>query len=380
MSSEIVPRNRKEQIIKDLSKKMVFIAGPRQTGKTTLSKSILTELGGDIQKSYLNWDFDKDREIILRGEFPFDNQYLILDEIHKFSGWRNTVKGIFDKFQDSLSIIVTGSARLEHYSHGGDSLQGRYFMHRLHPLTVKELKIDQKKDLDHLFNLSGFPEPFLSGSKIEQERWSRSYRSLLINQDLRDLEQVKDISKIELLCLRLPELVSSPLSINNLAGDLSSGHDTVTNWLNILEQLYFCFRIHPFQGSLVKSIRKQAKHYHYDWSLVKDKGASFENFIASHLLKWIHYQQDIFGKNIELMYFRDIEKREIDFLIVENQQVTQAIECKYQSREIDTNLKYFKKKYPKIEAIQVVYDLDDSFINQDQIKVLSALDFLNTLV
>ena len=184
---DLLKRTRKEQIIKDLSKKMVFLSGPRQTGKTTLTKLILEELGADIQKSYLNWDFAQDREKILKSEFPLEAQHLVFDEIHKFSDWRNTVKGLYDKFHQSLSIMVTGSARLEYYSYGGDSLQGRYYLHRLHPLSVKELGITTAKDLDQLVKLSGFPEPFLSGSQTEKNRWSMSYRNLLIREDLRDL-------------------------------------------------------------------------------------------------------------------------------------------------------------------------------------------------
>ena len=121
---------------KDLKKKMVFISDPRQCGKTTLAISILQNAEPRQVNTYLNWDSGIDRENIMKEQFPAGSGLLVLDEIHKYSRWRQVVKGLYDKRNHELNILVTGSGRLEHYKHGGDSLQGRYFSYRLHPFSI----------------------------------------------------------------------------------------------------------------------------------------------------------------------------------------------------------------------------------------------------
>jgi uncharacterized protein len=362
------------QIISDLYRKMVFLAGPRQVGKTSLAKSIMTR-----EDYYLNWDFTEDRESILLNKWPVGKALLVLDEIHKYPEWRNTVKGLFDKRREELRILVTGSARLEYYSYGGDSLQGRYFLHHLNPLTVRELNISTMDDFNQLLNLSGFPEPFLSGSLVERNRWSRNYRTLLVREDIRDLENIHDLAKIEKLSLRLPELVASPLSLNTLREDLEVAHQTVSTWCDILERLYYMFRIYPFGNSKIKANKKQPKHYHYDWALVTDPGARLENLLAMHLLSWCQSQQDIHGRDISLNYYRDAEKREVDFILSENEKPFRAIECKTGSKDIDTGIKYFKKKFPDVECIQLELQNKKSYQSPEGIKVLPLLDYLKDL-
>jgi predicted AAA+ superfamily ATPase len=156
---------------------MVFLGGPRQVGKTTLSKSLFKQVG------YLNWDSNEDRELILTRTLPH-NKVWIFDEIHKFKKWRNYLKGLYDKNKDNHQILVSGSARLDLYRFGGDSLQGRYHFLRLHPLCFDELKSSSAFDFKTLFNLGGFPEPFFKGNKIEAKRWSREYRQRILRDDI----------------------------------------------------------------------------------------------------------------------------------------------------------------------------------------------------
>src|SRR5713101_3619706 len=153
---------------------MVFVAGPRQVGKTTLAKSVP---GGPA--GYLNWDIAEHRERLLRRELPATPLW-VFDEIHKYRRWRNYLKGLYDGRRSRQQILVTGSAKLDFYRFGGDSLQGRYHLLRLHPLSVAELGLARPADLQDLLNLGGFPEPFFSGSAIEARRWSRDHRTLLI--------------------------------------------------------------------------------------------------------------------------------------------------------------------------------------------------------
>ena len=139
------PRYLTGQIKQDLEKKMVFVAGPRQVGKTTLSQGLP---GADT--GYLNWDVAEHRERILKRELPVSNLW-IFDEIHKYRQWRNYLKGLYDNRRSGQQILVTGSGRLDYYRFGGDSLQGRYHLLRLHPFTVSELGLESNQQLLELF-------------------------------------------------------------------------------------------------------------------------------------------------------------------------------------------------------------------------------------
>ena len=234
--------------------------------------------------------------------------------------------------------------------------------------------------MNSLLTLGGFPEPFLSSSKRQALRWQREYKSRVINEDISSLELSQNLFQMELLLLRLPELVGSPLSINPLREDLNLAHKTVAKYLDIFERMYLIYRIHPFNSQELRSVKKEKKHYHYNWSEVLDEGARFENLIAGHLLKWIHFQQDYEGKNMNLYYFRDTDKREVDFIITENRKPIKAIECKLRAKDISPHLKYFKNKFPKTECIQVHLENKKEYLSQEGIKCLSWNRVLNQFI
>lgn len=336
-----------DQILNDLDRKMVFVGGPRQVGKTTLSKTFLHDANG-----YLNWDIPEHREAILKRELPVSGLW-IFDEIHKYKSWRNYLKGLFDRHKTDQKILVTGSARLDYYRYSGDSLQGRYHYLRLHPLSVAELGIDHPNSLNDLLHLGGFPEPFFSGSEIEAKRWSREYRSRLVREDVVELEPVHDLGNIELLSYRLPDLVGSPLSINSLREDLQISHKAVSSWIQILERLYAIFRIPPFGAPKIRAVKKEQKHYHFDWTLISDMPLRFENLVACALLKWVHYLQDTQGEMIDLTYFRDVDGREVDFVVIKDKKPTMMIECKWNDAPVSPALCYLKKRFPDCEAYQI---------------------------
>jgi len=196
---------------------------------------------------------------------------------------------------------------------------------------------------------------------------------------LRSLENIKDISLIELLAIRLPELAGSPLSINAIRQDLQVTHQSVSRWLLMLESLYMIFRIYPFGAPNIRAVKKENKHYHFDWTVLEDAGIRFENLIACHLLKWVHFQQDYEGLDIDLRYFRDIDRREVDFVITKNNKPIQFIECKLKGKEVNSSLKYLKKRFPEAEAFQISLHREDNFVNKDDIHVCPAYDFLMNL-
>lgn len=362
------------QVVEDLNRKMVFLAGPRQVGKTTLSTSLA---GG--KAGYLSWDASSDRERILRGQLPVSPLW-VFDEIHKYKSWRGLIKGFYDTRPDGQKILVTGSGRLDLYRRGGDSLQGRYHLLRLHPLSAAELALQKPKELFDLLTLGGFPEPYFSGSAIQAKRWSREYRTRLIREDVRTLESISDLGNLELLMLRLPDLVGSPLSINALREDLQVSHITVERWVSALERLFAVFRIAAFGAPRIRAVKKERKHYHFDWSLVPNQAARFENLVAAHLLKWVQFQEDTLGADIELRFFRDKDGREVDFVVVEDRKPTLFVEVKWADAEIDKSLKYLAAKFPKVQALQVSATGTRDYVSREGIRVCPALQWLTTLV
>lgn len=370
-----VPKRYLEsQVEADLGKKMVFVAGPRQVGKTTLAKSL-----PDAESGYLNWDSAADRRRMLAGELP-DAPLWVFDELHKYRSWRNWLKGLWDTRRRGQRILVTGSARLDFYRHGGDSLQGRYHLLRLHPFSCAELGLEKTEELESLFTLGGFPEPFLGGSETAARRWSREYASRVLRDDVRDLQRIQDLGNLELLMQRLPDLVGSPLSVNALREDLQVNHKTLTRWLQVLERLYAIWRIAPFGTPKIRAIKKAQKHYHWDWSVVKEPGPRFENLVGSHLLKWVHWQQDTEGNQLELRYFRDTDGREVDFVVCDGKRPVLLVECKLGDDQLDKSLRYLHERFPTAAAWQVSLRGAKDHVTPEGIRVAPAARLLQTLV
>lgn len=363
----------KQQIKSDLEDKMVFLAGPRQVGKTTLSKSIAKN------HEYLNWDIDSHRSSILAKEFA-KSDLLIFDEIHKYKSWRNYLKGIYDQLGEQQKILVTGSAKLDVLRKGGDSLQGRYHFLRLMPLTFSELKMKTSQDALELLNLSGFPEPFFAQSKAKADRWSRQYRERIVRQEVSSTELIQDLGNMEILYHRIPDLVGGTLSVNSLVEDIQISHKTISKWIDVFERLYSVFRIAPFGSPKIKALKKEQKIFLYDWNAIIDKGARFENFLAVHILKWIYYQQDCFGRNLDLRYYRDKQGREVDFVILENNKPIEFIEAKYGDDEISKGLIYLKSKFPHVKARQLHISGQKEYLSGHGIEVSNVVRYISQLV
>ena len=331
-------------LARDLGEKMVFLGGPRQVGKTTVSLSFLPG-GSEADPCYLNWDHPATRKTLLAGGLPAGCGIIALDEIHKFKGWRNLVKGFYDTNKSSRKFLVTGSARLDHYRKGGDSLQGRYHYHRLHPLSLAELgRGAGVGELEQLLKFGGFPEPFLKASDRHWKRWQREHLSRVVREDLVSLEQVRELGQIELLTQMLPDRVGSPLSVNNLRGDLEVSFETADRWIRILENLYFCFRISPFGLPKLRAVKKERKLYLWDWSVCTDAAARFENLVAANLLKYCHHLEDTEGEEMELRFLRDSVGREVDFVVLKNRSPLFAVECKLGERGLSRQVAYFAQR------------------------------------
>ncbi len=324
---------------------MVFIGGPRQVGKTTLALSLLAADADETHPAYLAWDDPRAAARLRRRELPPGEPLLVLDEIHKYARWRNLVKGIYDTERSRRRIVVTGSARLDHYRKGGDSLANRYRFFRLHPFSLPELGgRSSAADLDALLRFGGFPEPLFAQDEREHRIWQRDRITRVVREDLRDLERVREISLIEQLVDLLPPRVGAPLSIKSLREDLEVDHKTVERWTTILENLYLCFRITPYGPPKVRAVKKMQKLYLWDWSMVPEGGARFENLVASQLLKYCHFVEDTEGHAMELRYLRDTDLREVDFVVLRDRKPEFAVECKTGEKSVSPALHYFAER------------------------------------
>ncbi|MBM3209620.1 ATP-binding protein [Candidatus Shapirobacteria bacterium] len=383
-----------EKIVADLGEKMVFLSGPRQVGKTTLAQYLGKRYFSPF--AYLNWDYQPDRKKIINFQFPGEAKLLIFDELHKWKNWKNYLKGIYDKQKTQFKILVTGSAKLDIYQRGGDSLTGRYYHYLLHPFSLAELLflkpkpspfkalnflLPQKAELtlQRLLKFGPFPEPYLKQEARYWRRWQSARLDRLIKEEIRDLRMIADLANLQILVEILPDKVASPLSVNNLREDLEVAHKTLVNYLQTLEFFYFHFRVFPYTRKKIRTIKKMSKLYLWDWSTVPGEGPKLENLIAAHLLKLAHYLKNVEGEKAELFYLRDLEGKEVDFLLVVEDKPWFAVEVKLEETGPSPSLLYFGKKLAIPYLYQVVRTPEVDLFNSG-VRVISAAKFLTGLV
>lgn len=385
--------------------KMAFISGPRQVGKTTLAKAYRLKFS---QFVYKNWDESVFRKLWTKSPNAIAEEFLlaknnetkclVLDEIHKASGWKQKLKGLFDELSGDLKIIITGSARLNVFKKGGDSLMGRYVNFRLHPLSYGEVTHSKKLNpeewkealfkkssfryeqapLLRLLKLSGFPEPYFANSEKILRIWRQGRNEKIVREDLRDLSRLPELSKVEMLASLLPSKVGSPLSVQSLREDLEVAHDTVSRWLKYLGELFYFFEIKPWSKSVPRSLKKEAKIYLYDWTEIEGAGEKFENLVASHLLKACHYWTDTGEGSFALHYLRNKEKQEIDFVIVKDKKPWLCLEAKISDSKIDFSVVDKFLKYTRCPYVQILLEPDLWRVEGDKVvasatRVLAAL-------
>jgi uncharacterized protein len=385
-------------------RQMVFLTGPRQVGKTTLSKQCLQ----NYQFHYLNWDNVVDKALILAGMEEIiarsfgetaaaEPRAIIFDELHKYRQWKTLLKGYFDSYGDRLHFIITGSAKLNVFRRGGDSMMGRYFTYRIHPLSVAEClnKMDPALEIqapgllndqswENLLKFGGFPEPFLAGDSSFYQRWQNAKAEQLFQQDLRELTHVHDIARLELLAHLLTEQVGGVVTYSELAKKTRISEPTVRQWLDILKSVYYCFTIKPWSKNVTRSLLKEPKVYLCDWSMVQPQGARIENFVASHLIKAVHWWTDIGMGKYELFYLRDKEKREVDFVVIKNGHPWLMVEVKSSdNKHVSPHIKYFHQQLKIPYAYQLAYDMPYQELDCFNLKhplIVPMRTFLSQLV
>lgn len=385
------------------NRQMAFVVGPRQVGKTTLCSEFIKS------DNYFNWDNINHRALILEGpaaladKLPLNvltkkQHFIIFDEIHKYKHWKTFIKGFFDVYSEKVKIIVTGSARLDVFRKGGDSLMGRYFLHRVHPFSIREIsgksintnseinnpvKISDDK-FENLIKYGGFPEPYIKSNIRFYNRWKNLRDNQLIKEDIRDLSLVKEIDQLELFAQLLKLQSGQLMNYTSLANKVRVSVDTIRRWVSLLENQYYCFLIRPWTKNISRSLIKEPKCFLWDWSLVEDKGLRLENFVASHLLKAIQFYQDIGLGKYSLHFIRNKDKKEVDFLVAQNDIPWFIVEVKTSAnKQLSKNLVHFKNSLNLKHAFQVVFDLDfvdlDCFAEKEPI-IVPAKTFLSQLI
>ena len=366
----MIKRAITKSLKKDLEDKLIILSGPRQVGKTTLSRSLYANY------EYLNFDIKDERKMILEESFRKDLELVVFDEIHKMRKWKSYLKGIFDQ-KNNFKIITTGSARLDLFRKGGDSLAGRHYFYKLNPFSFHELseKMNESEIISSLMNFGGFPEPLLKSDVNFAKKWRKSHIERVIRDDILGLEKKGDIRSLEILVELLQDRVGSTVSYNSLAEDLRVSIHTIKNWLEILEQLFIVFKVSPYSKSLSRSIQKESKYYFYDIAQnIDDSGKRFENLMACELKFYLEYLESTKGEKVSLHFIRDKEKREVDFLTVINKKPELLIEVKLSDTNFSKSLEYYNKKI-KVKSIQVTLEKIRQK-EKDSIKMMSAKDFL----
>jgi len=385
---------------------MLFLMGPRQVGKTTIAQDLESDWP---RHHYYTWDNSNHRKLIRRGEQELGEELLlgsrdepiplvVFDELHKFRSWKRFLKGFYDTFPSLAHILVTGSARLDVYQKGADSLMGRYFRYRIHPLSVRELiepevtpvglrpepcPIDD--DLfDALWRFGGFPDPLSKASERHWTKWHTLRNEQLFREDLSDLSHVREIAQLEMLAEFIRRSAGSQVSYSSLGRKVGAAHTSIRRWINWLTSLYYCFEIRPWSKNLSRSLLKEPKYYMTDWSAVDDPGARAENLVACHLLKAANFWTDYGTGVFKLYYLRDRDGREVDFLLTRDDKPWLLVEVKLNhAYTVSPHLNYFQKQIQAPYALQVVFDLPDTqrpcFIDNTP-RIVPARTFLSQLV
>ena len=346
----------------DLARKMVFLTGPRQVGKTTLSQALIAHSGGQ----YLNYDVAQDRAAILGQRWSPRAPLLVLDELHKMPNWKAWLKGVVDGKPKEQQLLVTGSARMDTFRQGGESLAGRFYALRMHPIAVPEWQLHAKITRDaamaHVLQRSGFPEPCTAQNDIDAQRWRMPYFDGLVRDDVLEYSRIHDIKAIRLFAELLRERVGSPLSLASIARDLAIAPATLKSYLAILEALYVVFLVRPFGKNIARATLQMPKAYFFDVGLVRGnnaqaEGARFENLIACALLRHTQWQRDTLGLDANLHYVRTKDDAEIDFCVTLDGELTHLVECELADPKPSLAMRRFAEQFSSTKATQVVRDL-----------------------
>ena len=310
------------KILKKLSTGFPIVAvnGPRQSGKTTIAKSVFPK------KAYVSLENPTDRQFAQEDPNGFLDQYkngAIIDEAQNCPQLFSYLQGVVDKNKVMGQYILTGSQQFGLLSGITQSLAGRVGSIELLPFSVDELR-GQKKTLDQLL-LGGFYPPVID-RKIEGFLWHEDYIKTYIERDVRQLINVKDLSTFQKFLKLCAGRVGQLLNISELGSSAGIDQKTAKSWLSVLEASYIVYFLRPHHKNFSKKLVKTSKMYFYDSGLLSYllnmrnshdltlspfRGQVFESMIISDIIK----NDRNYRRQIPIHFWRDSKGVEIDCLL-----------------------------------------------------------------
>jgi len=325
-----------EKEIRQLSKEfpIVAILGPRQSGKTTLAKHIFKKY------KYVSLEDPDMRSLAIEDPRGFLFQYdkkVIIDEIQRVPELFSYLQTHTDELKETGLFILTGSQNYLLMENISQSLAGRVGLATLLPFSIEEvMKYNPKLTLEELMLTGFYPRIYDQG--IRSLSFYKSYLSTYIEKDIRFIKNIVDYDSfykfIKIMAGRTGQILNT-LAISN---ECDISHNTVKEWLSVLETSYITYKLKPFYKNYNKRLIKNAKIYFYDTGLVcyllgiknienlnthYSKGSIFETFVVSDFIK-NNFNK---GKICDFYFWRDSQKKEID-LIINNGVDLKSVEIK----------------------------------------------------
>lgn len=299
---------------------VLTITGPRQSGKTTLTRATFAD------KPYANLEHPVTRQFAEADPVAFLNQYpsgAIIDEIQRVPDLLSYIQAIVDEKQQNSLFVLTGSQQFELMQGISQSLAGRTALLKLLPFSLAEISPHESLTVDEIL-FKGF-YPRIYDQNINPSQAYGDYFETYVERDLRQLVNVKNLSLFQRFVKLCAGRCGQLLNLNNLANDTGISQSTAREWMTVLEASYIVFLLQPYHANIGKRLVKSPKIYFYDVGLVswlcgieKEqqlathplRGNLFENVVIMETLKYRYNH----GKRNNLYFYRDSNGNEIDLL------------------------------------------------------------------
>lgn len=345
--------------------KVLLLIGPRQVGKTTLLKNILTSISSEKKVQFWNCDESDVRQFLSEANsaklksFVGNSDFIVIDEAQRVKDIGLTIKLLHDSFPN-VQLAVTGSSSLDLSNSINEPLTGRKFEYNLFPFSTNEL-VNHTSMLEEMRLLKnrlvyGFYPDVVNNPGEEKEILTNIVNSYLY-KDVFEFQDIRKSSVIEKLVQALALQVGSEVSFNELGNLLGIDTVTVQRYVDLLEKAYVIFHIRSFSRNVRNELKKSIKIYFYDngvrnsvisnfspVELRSDIGALWENFLISERIKNNAYH----NKHAKYYFWRTTQKQEIDF-IEEVDQNLFAYEIKYNPKKVNSKCPVtFSNNYPNV--------------------------------
>lgn len=377
------PRWQKGMITQAMqTRRVLLLSGPRQCGKTTLAKQLISS--STEYRTLDNLILRELAESDPQGFVKHNKKTLIIDEIQRVPALLTAIKMVVDQDPRPGQYLLTGSANIQSLPNVQESLAGRIRKLRLRPLTQGELLFTNPTFLDRAFRLDfstnstspsshvdrqavlemsfrgGFPEAVMLGER-DRKTWHHDYVNALIERDLADIARINRQDAMQELVKILAAWSGKFMDISAIGSGLSIRRQTLESYINALEALYLVERVRPWLNTDYERVGKQSKLFMTDCGLMASilgwpqnpakldsdrSGKLVETFVFNELSA----QLDASDQQYQLFHYRDREQHEIDFLVEREDQALLGIEVKAGSA-IKTShfnhLRWFKEKIAK---------------------------------